>query len=182
MATYSSVLAWRMNPRDGRAWWAAVCGVAQSRTQLTRLSSSRGRGSGFSLWVGAAEKAAQGGTCMTREPLSVQWVPGPWGRAGGQELCSLGQKAALSEPQPKGRKCVTDHAEHRPGPESEGAIMVPEQRPGPRSSGKREPSSRVNSHHGVRRGVKGRTGQLGVVDELGLPGGGREGFREEVRS
>ena len=28
------------NPRDGEAWWAAVYGVAQSRTQLNRLSSS----------------------------------------------------------------------------------------------------------------------------------------------
>ena len=28
------------NPRDGGAWWAAVCGIAQSRTRLTRLSSS----------------------------------------------------------------------------------------------------------------------------------------------
>ena len=28
------------NPRDGGAWWAAVCGVAQSRTRLNRLSSS----------------------------------------------------------------------------------------------------------------------------------------------
>ena len=28
------------NPRDGGAWWAAVCGVAQSRTRLKRLSSS----------------------------------------------------------------------------------------------------------------------------------------------
>ena len=28
------------NPRDGGAWWAAVNGVAQSRTQLKRLSSS----------------------------------------------------------------------------------------------------------------------------------------------
>ena len=27
------------NPRDGGAWWAAVCGVAQSRTRLKRLSS-----------------------------------------------------------------------------------------------------------------------------------------------
>ena len=27
------------NPRDGGAWWAAVYGVAQSRTQLKRLSS-----------------------------------------------------------------------------------------------------------------------------------------------
>ena len=28
------------NPRDGRAWWAAVYGVTQSRTWLTWLSSS----------------------------------------------------------------------------------------------------------------------------------------------
>ena len=28
------------NPRDGGAWWATVYGVAQSRTQLKRLSSS----------------------------------------------------------------------------------------------------------------------------------------------
>ena len=29
------------NPRDRGAWWAAVYGVAQSRTRLKRLSSSR---------------------------------------------------------------------------------------------------------------------------------------------
>ena len=28
------------NPRDGGAWWAAVCGVEQSRTRLKWLSSS----------------------------------------------------------------------------------------------------------------------------------------------
>ena len=28
------------NPRDGRAWWTAMYGVAQSRTRLTWLSSS----------------------------------------------------------------------------------------------------------------------------------------------
>ena len=28
------------NPRDGVAWWAVVCGVAQSQTQLKQLSSS----------------------------------------------------------------------------------------------------------------------------------------------
>ena len=28
------------NPRDGGAWWAAIYGVAQTRTQLKRLSSS----------------------------------------------------------------------------------------------------------------------------------------------
>ena len=31
------------NPKDGRAWWAAICGVAQSRTRLKRLSSSSSR-------------------------------------------------------------------------------------------------------------------------------------------
>ena len=28
------------NPRDGGAWWAAVYGVAESRTRLKQLSSS----------------------------------------------------------------------------------------------------------------------------------------------
>ena len=32
------------NLRDRGAWWAAVCGVAQSRTQLKRLSSSSSMG------------------------------------------------------------------------------------------------------------------------------------------
>ena len=35
------------NPRDGRAWWAAVYGVTQSWPRLTRLSSSS---SMFKLW------------------------------------------------------------------------------------------------------------------------------------
>ena len=38
MATHSSVLAWRI-PGTGD-WWAAVSGVAQSRTWLKQLSSS----------------------------------------------------------------------------------------------------------------------------------------------
>ena len=39
MATYFSVLAWRI-PGTGGAWWAAVSGVAQSWTRLKWLSSS----------------------------------------------------------------------------------------------------------------------------------------------
>ena len=34
------------NPRDGGAWWAAIYGVAQSRTRLKRLSSSSSNGGG----------------------------------------------------------------------------------------------------------------------------------------
>ena len=41
MATHSSVLAWRVSPRDEGAWWAAIYGVTQSRTRLKRLSSSK---------------------------------------------------------------------------------------------------------------------------------------------
>ena len=36
------------NPRDGGAWWAAIYGVAQSWTQLKRLSSSS---SSSSMWA-----------------------------------------------------------------------------------------------------------------------------------
>ena len=36
------------NPRDGGAWWAAVYGVAQSRTRQKRLSSS----SSSKQWTG----------------------------------------------------------------------------------------------------------------------------------
>ena len=53
MATHSSVLGLE-NPRAGEAWWASVCGVAQSRTRLKRLSSkldSVVEGSGDEFWV-----------------------------------------------------------------------------------------------------------------------------------
>ena len=39
MATHSSVLAWRI-PGTGKAWWAAIYRIAQSRIRLKRLSSS----------------------------------------------------------------------------------------------------------------------------------------------
>ena len=38
------------NPRDGGAWWAAVSGMAQSRTRLKRLSSSTRYCGGFKLF------------------------------------------------------------------------------------------------------------------------------------
>jgi len=53
------------NPRDSGAWWAAVCGVAQSRTRLKRLSSSSsGRldqivlhcTSYMALWIGPVDQ------------------------------------------------------------------------------------------------------------------------------
>ena len=50
------------NPGDGGAWWAAVYGVAQSWTRLTRLSSS----SSSSLWNGLP-----GGTVVKNLPASA---------------------------------------------------------------------------------------------------------------
>ena len=40
MATHSSQYSCLENPRDRGAWWAAICGVTQSRTQLKRFSNS----------------------------------------------------------------------------------------------------------------------------------------------
>ena len=40
VVTYPLQCSCLENPRDGGAWWAAVYGVAQSRTRLNRLSSS----------------------------------------------------------------------------------------------------------------------------------------------
>ena len=44
------------NPRDGGAWWEAVYGVAQSRTRLTRLSSSSSSEIQGDRYTGLAEK------------------------------------------------------------------------------------------------------------------------------
>ena len=47
------------NPRDGGAWWAAISGVAQSRTRLKQLSSSSSsklRKDFFSLLNGSGER------------------------------------------------------------------------------------------------------------------------------
>ena len=38
------------NPRDGEAWWAAISGVAQSRTRLKRLSSSSSSSKWDTIW------------------------------------------------------------------------------------------------------------------------------------
>ena len=42
------------NPRDGGAWWAAICGVAQSRTRLKWLSSSSSRAQTSSSVIGTS--------------------------------------------------------------------------------------------------------------------------------
>ena len=43
------------NPRDRGAWWAAVYGVTQSRTQMKRLSSSSSSSSSRTFEEGAVK-------------------------------------------------------------------------------------------------------------------------------
>ena len=49
------------NPRDGGAWWAAISGIAQSRTRLKRLSSSS---SSSRAWKQSAKRC----------PLTDKWI------------------------------------------------------------------------------------------------------------
>ena len=44
------------NPRDGGAWWAAVYGVAQSRTRLKQLSSSSSRKRWTWVWTSSKRR------------------------------------------------------------------------------------------------------------------------------
>ena len=50
------------NPRDGGAWWAAVSGVAQSRTRLKRHSSSSS-----SRYIPSSGVAGSGGCCSVTQ-------------------------------------------------------------------------------------------------------------------
>ena len=60
------------NPRDGGAWWAAIYGVAQSRTQLKWLSSSSRRCQGYkSLFSALSVKyccCSVSKSCLTLSP------------------------------------------------------------------------------------------------------------------
>ena len=99
------------------------------RWAVSYFEGRRGTELGLLLWgwVGKGPGA----------PLCASRCQGPGGRLGGQMLCSLGQTSALSEPQTKERKYITDSADHRP---QSAVANIPEPRPGPRRSGKGEPS------------------------------------------
>ena len=62
------------NPRDGGAWWAAVYGVAQSRTRLKWLSSSitymRGGGMGLVLQMRKLRHSKVGNLYLAADLLS----------------------------------------------------------------------------------------------------------------
>ena len=63
------------NPRDGGAWWAAVYGVAQSRTWLKRLSSSSSSNKGPSS---QGYGFSSGHVWMWELDYKESWVPKNW--------------------------------------------------------------------------------------------------------
>ena len=76
------------NPRDGGAWWAAVYGVAQSRTRLKRLSSSSSSSIRTGAWCG-------GPWCLHRIGLERSEM---WFWQHGRKLCSLELAQCFCEP------------------------------------------------------------------------------------
>ena len=91
------------NPRDSRAWWAAVYGVAQSRTRLRWLSSSSSSSSsihkGLPSWLSGEES-----TCNARD---VNLIPGS-GRSPGEGNSNPLQYSCLGNPVGRGARRATE--------------------------------------------------------------------------
>ena len=94
------------NPRDGAAWWAAVYGVAQSRTQLKRLSRLSSRETSklssimttypWVLWVWCCVKQGFNHEISrgedTRTLCSKMWKLGQFEERGGRRQSVLRQE------------------------------------------------------------------------------------------
>ena len=80
------------NPWDGGAWWAAVHGVAQSRTRLKRLSSSR---------TTRDSPGGSEGKASARNVGDLSLIPG-LGRSPGEESGNPLQYSCLENPMDRG--------------------------------------------------------------------------------
>ena len=82
------------NPRDGGAWWAAVFGVAQGRTQLKRLSNSS-----------SSPKRRLPGSSVVKNPLAsaegTSFIPG-FGRSPREGNGNSLQDSCLGNPMDRG--------------------------------------------------------------------------------
>ena len=88
------------NPRDGGAWWAAVHGVAQSRTRLMRLSRSSSYLIGFPGGSDGKESACNAG--------DMGLIAGS-GRSLGVENGNPLQYSCLENSMDRGAWWATDH-------------------------------------------------------------------------
>ena len=102
------------NPRDGGAWWAAVHGVAQSRTRLKQLSSSSSN-----TFLGFPGSAVKESACQCRRHKRRGYNPWVgkilWRRKWQPTLVFLprkfhGQKSLVGH-NPQGHK-VLDKTQH----------------------------------------------------------------------
>ena len=93
--------SWLENPRGGGAWWASVCGVAQSRTQLKQLSSSssRVRSMGTKAWKTccfSGNYSRVGKICWRRDRLPTPVFLGfTGGSAGKESACNVGDLSLI---------------------------------------------------------------------------------------
>ena len=91
------------NPRDGAAWWAAVYGVAQSRTRLKRLSSSSILPNGHSWWLSTKESTYSLGPAGDMGSILGS------GRSPGGGYGIPLQYSCLENPMDRGNWRATDH-------------------------------------------------------------------------
>ena len=81
------------NPRDGGAWWAAFCGVVQSRTRLKRLSSKLKDLNSDLLGLGSRVCLGGEGNKVREAVTGLMWV-GFWGQ--NNLNCSILGKPGMS--------------------------------------------------------------------------------------
>ena len=80
------------NPRDGRAWWAAVYGVEQSWTRLTRLSSSSSSSSHILQGLSRVIQPDLLPLLILPTPSPLTSSPCLWSRSLGEDRRGNGQK------------------------------------------------------------------------------------------
>ena len=85
------------NPRDGGACWAAVSGVAQSRTRLKRLSSSSScpralLSLGLNLTIEMSSQEAVGWGALYGMPCALTWT----GLLSSRDLCVSSTRSQAS--------------------------------------------------------------------------------------
>ena len=112
------------NPRDGGAWWAAVYGVAQSRTQLKRLSSSSRY-----LKEGSSSSVGKESTWNSGDLGSIPGL----GRSPGEGNSNPFQYSCLGNPMDRGTWQATAHGVPRVGHDL-ATKSSPSSDPGPLSS------------------------------------------------
>ena len=74
------------NPRDGGAWWAAIYGVAQSRTGLRRLSSSSFPGGANGKDLACQCRRCWFASWIGKIPWRRKWQPAPVFLPGGSHM------------------------------------------------------------------------------------------------